>query len=359
MTSLQIREEPIPEGDAHQPRLRWGVLGVGYIAPQFARDVPQSLSGILTAVASRDAGRAADLAGAHGAPKHFGSYQELLDDAEVDAVYIALPNHLHLEWTERSARAGKHILCEKPMALNAAEAARAASTAKEHGVTLMEGYMYRAHPQVAELTRLLVGGAIGEVRVMESSFGGHMHGGYDNYRMQREAGGGALMDLGCYGLSLSRLVAGVPSGRRFADPVSVQATARIGRRSGVDEWGAGIFEFETGLISSITCGNQVDIPAVARLWGTQGSITLSNPWQPEIGGRSPQLLIERDGSVESRIVPADRPLYALEVDAFAEYVRTGATPPPVMDLEDSLGNMRALDSWRRAIALRFPTDQED
>jgi predicted dehydrogenase len=358
MTDLWAREGIAPDETSHAP-LRWGVLGVGYIAPQFARDVPQSRFGTLTAVASRDAARAAELAAAHGAAKHFGSYQELLDDDEVDAVYIALPNHLHLEWTEKSARAGKHILCEKPIALNAAEAARASRSAEEHGVTLLEGYMYRAHPQMAELARLLHNGAIGEVRVMESSFGGHMHGGYDNYRMQRAAGGGALMDLGCYGLSLSRLVAGIGSGRRFAEPVSVKATARIGEKSQVDEWGVGIFEFENGLISSISCGNQVDIPSIARLWGTEGSITISNPWQPEIGGRAPELIIQRGDTVESRVVPSDRPLYALEVDAFAEYVRTGSVPLPVMDLADSLGNMRALDSWRRAIGLRFPTDEKE
>ncbi|SFN60842.1 Gfo/Idh/MocA family protein [Mycetocola miduiensis] len=358
MTNLQARGEIAPQEASHAP-LRWGILGVGYIAPQFARDVLRSRFGTLTAVASRDAARAAELAAAHGAAKHFGSYQELLDDNEVDAVYIALPNHLHLEWTEKSARAGKHVLCEKPIALNAAQAARAAQTAEEHGVALLEGYMYRAHPQMTELVRLLGDGVIGEVRVMESSFGGHMHGGYDNYRMQRAAGGGALMDLGCYGLSLSRLVAGIGTGRRFAEPVSARATARIGERSRVDEWGVGVFEFENGLISSITCGNQVDIPSIAHLWGTEGSITISNPWQPEIGGRTPELLIKRNDTIESRVIPSDRPLYALEVDTFAEYVRTGSVPLPVMDLADSLGNMRALDSWRRAIGLRFPTDEED
>ena len=138
---------------AQEAPLRWGVLGVGYIAPQFARDVPLSRTGTLVGVASRDAWRASALARAHGAPKHFGSYQDLLDDDEIDAVYIALPNHLHLEWTERSARAGKHVLCEKPIGLNAAQAAQAASTAREFGVTLMEGYMYRAHPQIEELVR--------------------------------------------------------------------------------------------------------------------------------------------------------------------------------------------------------------
>ncbi|WP_022900715.1 Gfo/Idh/MocA family protein [Humibacter albus] len=336
--------------------LRWGVLGVGYIAPQFARGVSLSRSGTLAGVASRNAGRAAELARAHGAPKHFGSYLELLDDDEIDAVYIALPNHLHVEWTERSALAGKHVLCEKPIALNAAEAAHAAAVARESGVTLMEGFMYRAHPQITEMTRLLSKGEIGNVRVMECSFGGNMRGGDKNYRMQREAGGGALMDLGCYGVSLSRLVAGIGSGASFADPINVTGIARIGQTSGVDEWGVGLLEFESGLISTVTCGNQVDIASVARLWGTEGSITLRNPWQPEIDGRAPELVIEHRGAMESRILPADRPIYALEVDAFAEYVRTGVTRAPVMDLEDSLGNMRVLDDWRRAIGLRFPTE---
>ena len=348
-------------GPQQPAELRWGILGTGYIADLFAADLPAAGQGRVRAVASRDADRAAAFAARHDIGTAHRSYDALLADPDVDCVYLALPNHLHLEWTEQAARAGKHVLCEKPLAMNAREAAQAVATAQRHGVVLLEGFMYRMHPQITELYRLLGAGTIGEVRLLEASFGGNLHGRYDNYRMQRAAGGGALMDVGCYGVSMARLVAGAQAGRPFAEPVSVQAAARIGPRSQVDEWSAAILSFDGPLVATISCGNQVDIASCVRIWGSEGHAELTNPWQPATFRGPGRLLVHANGSEEPevRVIGTDRPLYALEADAFAQVVRTGQIPAPVMSPEDSLGNMRVLDSWRRAIGLTFDQDQED
>ncbi|MBO0785955.1 MAG: Gfo/Idh/MocA family oxidoreductase, partial [Actinobacteria bacterium] len=294
----------------------------------------------------------------YGIPDAHGSYQTLIDDARVDCVYLALPNHLHLEWTARAARAGKHVLCEKPLAMNAREAAEAIAAAAKHEVVLLEAFMYRMHPQMTELARLLQAGTIGEVRMVEASFGGNMRGGYSNYRMQRAAGGGALMDLGCYGVSLARLVAGAQAGQPFADPASILATARIGDRSGVDEWSAAILDFDGPMIATVICGNQVDITSQVRIWGSEGSIELTEPWEAGKRDRPGSIVLRPPGTAgaENRVIEADRPLYALEADAFADAVWHGRVPAPVMTTDDSLGNMRALDQWRRSVGLRFAQD---
>jgi predicted dehydrogenase len=342
------------------PELRWGILGTGFIAEQFAADLPSARHGRVTAVASREQDRASGFAARHGIAKAYGSYAALLADRQIDCVYIALPNDLHLEWTEQSAKAGKHVLCEKPLAMNAREAAEAIAAAERHGVVLLEGFMYRMHPQIAELVRLLQAGSIGEVRVVEASFGGNMHGNFGNYRMNLEAGGGALMDLGCYGVSMARLVAGVMSGRRFADPASIRAAARIGSRSGVDEWSAAVLDFDGPMVATVVCGNQIDIASTVRIWGSEGRIELTNPWEAGKRGNPGTLLVQGPGASdpETRVVPADRPLYALETDAFAQAVWNSDVPAPVMATDDSLGNMQALDAWRRDIGLKFIQDQE-
>jgi predicted dehydrogenase len=342
------------------PELRWGILGTGLIADLFAADLPSSRHGRLQAVASRDAGRASGFAARHDIPQAYGSYAALLADADVDCVYIALPNHLHLEWAERSANCGKHVLCEKPIAMNGREAAEAVEAAQRHNVVLLEGFTYRMHPQIAELVHLLQAGTIGEVRMLEASFGGNMNGGLGNYRMQLEAGGGALMDLGCYGVSMARLVAGVMAGRRFAEPASVQAAARIGDRSQVDEWSAAILSFDGPMIATVVCGNRVDITSRVRIWGSEGSIELTNPWPPGIRNGPGRLLVRTPGvpEPEARIIRADRPLYALATDVVAEAVWNGRVPVPVMDTDDSLGNMGVLDAWRHAIGLKFGQDQD-
>lgn len=344
-------------GEKHEtpPKLRWGVLGTGWIAEQFATDFPEAHSSELVAVASRDGVRAKRFADRHGVPNWFESYEALVASDEVDVVYLALPNHLHLPWSLRAAAAGKQVLCEKPIALNARQAEQAFDGAEEAGVRLLEAFMYRMHPQVTVLQGLLTRGAIGDVRLIETSFGGSLNGGYDNIRMQNASGGGALMDLGCYGVSLSRLVAGTVNGSDGREPVALRALGHLGEKSGVDEWSVAVMQFPGGIVASVTCGNQIDVPQAARIWGGRGHIELTEPWIAGRQGHPGSILVFADDGTppETIEVPCEQPLFAVEVDAFAGILTEGRVGAPVMDRADSLGNMRALDWWRREIGLRF------
>jgi predicted dehydrogenase len=202
-------------------RIRWGVLStanIGRVAVIPA--IEASTNGELVAVASRDDERAGAFASALGIPRAHSSYEALLADNEVDALYIPLPNSMHLEWTAKAVAAGKHVLCEKPLALDEAECHEMAAAAQRAGVTLMEAFMYRFHPRTARVLELIQGDAIGPLRVVRSSFSFRLRNP-DNIRMKPELGGGSLMDVGCYCVNVSRTLAG-------AEPVEVQAFASWG-----------------------------------------------------------------------------------------------------------------------------------
>ena len=188
--------------------LRIGILGCANIARQFARDVAPSPAVRIVAVASRNADTAAAFAAAHGIARHYGSYEALLADGEVDAIYLPLPNSLHAEWAIKAAQARKHVLCEKPLALGLDQARSMFDTAQAHGVMLLEAYPYYFQPQTAAMLALLREGAIGAVRSVQASFGFNLSAPQGNIRMQPELGGGALLDAGSYVLSLIRLVMG-------------------------------------------------------------------------------------------------------------------------------------------------------
>jgi len=226
-------------------KLRWGVLStanIGRVAVNPA--IQASSNGDLVAVASRDAERARAFAEAAGIPRYHGSYEALLQDDGVDAVYIPLPNSLHREWVIAAAAHGKHILCEKPLALSAAECEQMQAAADAGGVKLMEAFMYRFHPRTERVVEAVHGGAIGTVRAIQTSFTFRLTRP-DNIRLRPELGGGALMDVGCYCVNVSRTLAA-------AEPVQVQAWARFGE-SGVDVELSGAMRFASGLVSRFDC----------------------------------------------------------------------------------------------------------
>jgi len=191
-------------------QIRWGILSTANIAvKRFIPGAVRSRNGVVAAIASRDLHRARDVAESLAIPRAYGSYQELLDDPEVDAIYNALPNSLHAEWTIKAAAAGKPILCEKPLALDADQAHRMIDGCRSHGVLLMEAFMYRFHPQHARVIELIESGAIGELRFVRTAFTFMLEPfPADNVRLSSELGGGALMDVGCYCVNASRMLFG-------------------------------------------------------------------------------------------------------------------------------------------------------
>src|SRR5262245_19594215 len=224
--------------------MRWGVISTGWVARTFIGALRASDEAQVVAVASRASERATALATELGVPRAYGASAELLADPEVEAVYIGLPNSLHAEWTIACARAGKHVLCEKPLATSRAEAETMFEAARDAGVWLMEAFMYRFHPQTLKVQELIAEGAIGEVRLIRSTFSFTV-ADPNNVRLSAELAGGALMDVGCYAVNFARMVAG-------AAPEHVAAVARWAP-SGVDEMLAGTLEYPGGAVAQITC----------------------------------------------------------------------------------------------------------
>src|SRR5579884_3712182 len=229
----------------HQP-LRWGILGTGNIARQFAGAFGTAQRSVLAAVGSRELSSAQTFARTHGIPEAFGSYDQVLASGDVDAVYVSLPNSMHHQWTIAALRAGKHVLCEKPIASNSAEAEEMFEVARRQGRVLMEAFMYRSHPQTLAVIEAVRAGAIGQVRLIRTSFCYRTMRIAGNIRFDPKLAGGALMDVGCYCTDFSRLIAGV-------EPTRVVATGQK-HETGVDEIAGAVLEFPNQITASFTCG---------------------------------------------------------------------------------------------------------
>ncbi len=247
-------------------KIHWGILGCAPIARRaFIPAVRESRNGLPYGIASRDPAKAAAWADEFGFERAYRDYAELVEDPAVDAVYIPLPNHLHAPWAVRAARAGKHVLCEKPMALDAAEAAAMIREAARAGTLLMEGFMYRFHPQVRKLRGLLDAGEVGRAHTVRSTFGFLYAGDPRNYRWSAKMGGGSVYDVGCYPVSAARLV--------FADePVAVCAKATFHPRRKVDMSAHMLLEFPGGRFAHLDCSFESDFESRLEVSGPEGRI---------------------------------------------------------------------------------------
>lgn len=342
-------------------QLNWGILGTGSIARQFARGVQASETGCLAAVGSRAQESANQFGQEFGIRRCHGTYEDLLADPEVQAVYISTPHPHHAEWAIKAAEAGKHILCEKPLALNYAEAMAIVEAARLHDVFLMEAFMYRCHPQTARLVELIANGAIGEVRVIDSVFSFHSRYDPQARLFNPDLGGGSILDVGCYAVSMARLLAGAACGQPFAEPLEVQGTGHLDEQTGTDMYAVANLKFPGGVLARLSTGVHVAQDSVVRVYGSEGSITVPSPWIPAREGGESRILVSRRGSdqPEEILVQSDRPLYSLEADTVARYIDDRQAPPPAMTPEDTLGNMKVLDAWRSAIGLVYPVERPE
>jgi predicted dehydrogenase/aryl-alcohol dehydrogenase-like predicted oxidoreductase len=341
-------------------RLRWGILGTGVIARTFVEELAESLHGRAVAVGSRQQESADRFARRFGLERAHGSYDALVEDDGIDAVYIATPHPEHARWAVRLAEAGRHILCEKPLTVHHGDAEAVVDAAAVNGVFLMEAFMYRCHPQTTRVLELLRSGVLGELRVIEAvhSFAGPPDP--DGRLLNAELGGGGILDVGCYCMSGARLMAGVATGHAGAiDPLEVTGLAHIGRQSRVDEWAVASLRFPGDVLAHLATGVQVDQPPGLRLYGSDASLELRAPWLPGVGGRRQhQIAIRRPGTeIEIETVHSTRGMYAIEADEVAECIRRGAVESPAMPWADTLGNMAALDRWRRAVGLTYEAER--
>ena len=338
--------------------LRWGIIGTGSIAHTLARALAKSEAGSLVAVASRSQDSASNFGREFALPHAHGSYQALLENPEVDVVYIATPHPSHAEWAVQAARAKKHVLCEKPLAMNAAEVGRMLQAAREHDVFLMEAFMYRCHPQTRRLQSLLKSGTLGQVKSIQATFG--IDGAFPSEHrvINRALGGGGILDLGCYPASMARLLAGCALGSPFSDPLELHALGVIGAHSEVDEYTTAILKFPGEIVATLSTSVQLWQENAVRVFGSEGWLVVPEPWHPGRDRNFSEIWIERPGR-EREIVRVDSPVtaYVYQVDAVAEQIaRREAREMP---LADSLGNALTLDRWRSAIGLTFAADASE
>ncbi len=334
--------------------VKWAILGAGKIAAKFAGALHEVESAIPFAVGSRDLNKAAGFAAELGFERPFGSYQAVLECPEVDAVYIATPHPFHAEWTVRAAQAGKHILCEKPMAMNVGEARSMFDAARQHGVFLMEAFMYRCHPQTRELVRLVADDRIGDIRIIESSFNYRASFNPQGRLFAMNLGGGGILDVGCYPVSMTRLLFGVSRGEAFANPVQVEGYAHFGK-SGCDEYAVASLRFSEDRFAQVSAGIRLARENELRVYGTKGCLVVPFPWWCREG-----VQVYDSGATSPVVYTAETEyfhIYAYEIEVLHRSIDEGHLSAPEMSWEDTLGNIEAVDSWRSAVGLRYPSDR--
>lgn len=331
--------------------LRWGIIGTGFIAHVFAKGLSHSKTSTLVAVGSRSQDTADAFGETWHVPRRYGSYTELLQDSDVEAVYISTPHPLHAEWAIKTAKAGKHILCEKPLTLNVTQAEAVIEAARNNDVFLMEAFMYRCHPQTAKLVELIRSGVIGQVRVIQATFSFQSEDNPDSRLLNNALGGGGILDVGCYCTSIARLIAGAAIGQRFSNPLHLSGTGHIGKTQ-VDEYAVATLLFPDDIIAQLFSGVRVNGGSHVHIYGSEGNIYLPQPFTPHLGEQL-CIFVQKDERQEpqSILVENNVDLYALEADTVAQYL--AQRQAPAMDWEDTLGNMRTLDQWRAAVGVTY------
>ncbi len=311
--------------------VRLGILSTAHINRLVIPGAHASEKVDLIAVASREPARAEEYARKWEIERAYGSYDALLEDPEIDAVYISLPNTMHCEWSIKAVEAGKHVLCEKPLSRHAADVEEAFDAAERSGRLLTEAFMYRHNLQTARLVELVRDGAIGELRLVRSAFSYSLYDA-DNIRLRPDAEGGSLMDVGCYCVSGSRLLAGEPEsvlGRAYTGP------------SGTDWVFAGSMQFPDDVFAQFDCGTCLPERDELEAVGTEGSLFLDDPWHC----RKPVIELRRDGGVERiELDPVDS--YRLELENLSDAVHGDA--PLLLGREDAVAQARAIEALHRS-----------
>lgn len=339
--------------------IRWGIIGPGTIARTFADGIAHSRTGRLEAIATRNPDKPG-LAEAFPGARIVKGYDALLADPDIDAVYIATPHTGHAEWAIKAIRAGKNVLVEKPIAISAYDADAIFHEAKKAGVFAGEAYMYRLHPQTAKLLELVKARAVGDIRIIRSSFGFNMGSFRADHRLfANETAGGGILDVGGYPVSMVRMIAGAVDGKPFAEPEKVAGAAHLGQ-SGVDEWASAVLKFPNGIVAEVSCSIMAAQDNVLRIIGSDGRIEVRDFWfAAGHKGGTGRIDIIRGDKVETIELPEDRWLYSFEVDAAGEAIRQGKKQfdAPGMAWADSLGNLRVMDQWRASVGLEYSVEK--
>lgn len=314
-------------------KIRFGILSTANIGRKYVTPAIQLANQCdVVAIASRNLQNAESYALDFNIPKAYGSYEKLLADPEIDAIYIPLPNHLHVEWSIKSLQAGKHVLCEKPIGMNEQDAKKLMVESKKYPhLKVMEAFMYRHHPRWKRVVELVRSGKLGEIKAIHTLFT-YYNDDSDNYRNSVEMGGGGLMDVGCYSISVARLI-------YEREPKSAVGISEYDPDFKVDRLTSGLLDFETGT-SVFTCSTQCYKDQYVKIYGTQGKIELDWPFNPDF--LKPSILKTHIDGIDilEEFEPCNQ--FSLQADAFAEAIQRNK--PALISLEDSIGNMKVIDA---------------
>lgn len=342
--------------------VNWGIIGTGNIANAFATALKEAKKAKLVAVGSRSKESAVKFGSTYelSQDRCYPSYEELFQDPEVHAVYICTPHPYHCELSIKGAKAGKHLLVEKPIAMNTKEVMQIIDAAKANNVLLMEAYMYRCHPQTKKIHSLVKSGAIGKVKVIRASF--NYDGttfGPDSRVWNNELGGGALLDIGGYPMSFARWIAGAATGQEFADPDTIQATGQLSE-SNVDEWTIANVGFAGNTIGAqLFTGIFADSDCTAEVIGTAGTLRIPSPWRPDVPAMGdPKIFLMAPGKEPTEVSydKTNLSVFTIEADEVSEAILSGAKECRYMTLDDTIGQVKALDAWRAQIGLKYKAD---
>jgi predicted dehydrogenase/aryl-alcohol dehydrogenase-like predicted oxidoreductase len=338
-------------------KLRWGILGTGNIASRFASQVPTSATGEVVAVGSRSIDSANAFADRWDIANRHGSYDDLLADETVDAVYIATPHPMHVEWAIKAAEAGKHVLCEKPLAINKAWAEAMIEVAVANDVFLMEAYMYRCLPQTKLIAQLVRDGELGTVHQIQATFAFASSYRPESRIFADDLAGGGILDVGGYPVSMARLIAGAAIGQSYADPAAVTAVGHVGE-TGADEWSVATLSFGGGVTAQVSTGVRLADQNQVRVFGSEGYLVVEEPWFGG-DGKPTHVTLHRVGEEPRDLSVEPALIYAAEADAVAAAVRSGQRQAPEMTWADTLGNLTVLDAWRAAIGQQYASERDD
>ena len=342
--------------------VRWGIIGPGSIANNFADALKESYSGELKAIASLSDKRRKTFGDKYNINNdlRFNNYDSLLNSDSIDAVYISTPHTLHAELTIKAAGKGKHILCEKPGAVNFIQGEKVIKAVQEAGVFYKEGFMYRCHPQIPALLDLIKDKIIGDVKKITSSFGFDMAKIIPEHRLfNKDLAGGAILDVGLYPISFSRMIAGTISGKKFMNPKNISAKARIGETN-VDEISSAFMDFDNGVKAEAHTAIMKNMDNNAIIDGTNGKIIVDDPWMPGKDGGPYHSIIRiiKNDKEEIREFKGPEHLFFFEAELSSQSIlkEKQQVPHPGMTWEDTLGNLKVLDQWRQKINYQIKED---
>ncbi|MEH7238157.1 Gfo/Idh/MocA family protein [Bacillus sp. JJ1562] len=319
-------------------KIRWGVLGTANIArTQLIPAIIRAKNSEIIAISSRGS-KAHELAKEFNIPKAYEDYDELLNDKEVDAVYIPLPNHLHKRWVIEAAKQGKHVLCEKPAALTSDEAIEMIQICREQNVKFMEGFMYQFHPQHERVKEIIASEEIGEVKLIRASHTYYMENRDTNIRMGKDMGGGSLYDVGCYAIHAIRNIS-------QSEPIEVQAHAVIDSATGIDLSTYGFFNLANGITAIFDCSFDMTRRQEYEVIGTKGMIKVPYAFRPDFNGHVGQVIVQTAGLTREEKIQGD--IFRLEVEHFSNAILYDSDP--INTGVSTTHNMRVIESCYESI----------